>query len=227
VPWHMIRSFGATDYPAVMRYRDPQTGSCRLRTSTCADLTPAMRKKDRWYVAGWKVHLSIYPGDYARAISALRAVEARLAPTGLVYKYAASQQLYKAFAGEVKGKFATLYCKAPTDIRPIVCLVDQLFTQEGIIPVSRKKIDQLDGLKHEFALTGGYCFVRYGAFCYTQGILDLTDANREPLADNRQRPFPAFTDTALLAGQFELFKDLVHHCPPGGRFIAHAGENRR
>jgi hypothetical protein len=210
-----------------MRIRDPQTGSYGFRTSTCAALTPAMRRKNRWYVAGWKIHLSIYPGDYARVLAALRLFETRVGPTELVYKYAASQQLYKAFAGEVKGKFATVYCKMPTDIRPIVYLVNQLFTQEGIVPVSRRKIDQLDGLKHEFALIGGYCFVRYGAFCYTQGILDLSDANREPLADDRHRPFPAFTDAALLAGQIELFRDLVHHCPPGSGIISHAGGSGR
>ena len=74
--WNTIRSFGATDYPAVRRIRDPQTGFYDFQTSTCAALTPAMRKKDRWYVAGWKIHLSVYPGEYARALAALRLFEA-------------------------------------------------------------------------------------------------------------------------------------------------------
>jgi hypothetical protein len=208
----MVRSFGATDYQAVMRYRDPQTRSIGFRTTTCAALTRAMRKKDNWFVAGWKVHLSIYPGDFARVLPALRLFEASIAATGLVYKYAASQQLYRAFAGEVRGKFATVYCKVPTDVRPIVYRVNQLFTQEGITPVSRTKINQLAGLRYELPMTGGYCFVRYGAFCCTPGILDLTDADRPPFADDRRLPFPAFRNPDRLAGELEIFKDLIQ--PP-------------
>jgi len=209
VSWHTIRSFGATDYQAVMRYRDPGTQSFRFRTSTSCALTLEMRKKDKWYVGGWKIHLSIYPADYARALLALRLFEDRMAPTGLVYKYAASRRLYESFAGEVKGKFATIYCKAPTDIPTVIYLLNQIFTQEGITPVGRAQINGLDGLKHELRLIGGYGFVRYGAFCYTNGILDLTDANREPMPDNRRRPFPRFTDPTRLEGEMALFADLV------------------
>lgn len=207
--WHTIRAFGATDYQAVMRYRDPNTQSFRFRTSTCRALTPEMRKKDRWYVGGWKMHLSIYPADFAKALIALRLFEDRTAPTGLVYKYACSRRLYEGFAGEVKGKFATIYCKAPTDIPTVVHLLNQLFTQEGITPLGRTQINALDGLKHELPLIGGYGFVRYGAFCYTNGVLDLTDADREPMPDNRRRPFPRFTDPNRLAGEMAEFMDLV------------------
>jgi hypothetical protein len=73
-----------------------------------------MRRKEAWYVAGWKVHLSIYPANFAAVLPALRIFETRVAASGLVYKYAASKKLYEGFAGEVKGKFATIYCKAPT-----------------------------------------------------------------------------------------------------------------
>ena len=207
--WHTIRSFGATDYPAVMRYRDPDTGTFRFRSSTSDALTPEMRKKGKWYVGGWKIHWSIYPADYAKALLALRLFEDRMAPTGLVYKYAASRRVYESFAGEVKGKFATIYCKVPTDVSTVVYLLNQLFTQEGITPVGRPQINGLDGLKHELKLIGGYGFVRYGAFCYTNGVLDLTDANREPMPDTRRRPFPRFTDPTRLAGEMALFTDLL------------------
>jgi hypothetical protein len=209
VSWHTIRSFGATDYPAVMRFREPDTGIFRFRASTSDVLTPAMRKKDRWYVAGWKLHLSIYPADYPKALLALRLFEDRMAPTGLVYKYAASRRLYEGFSGEVKGKFATIYCIAPTDVPTVIYLLNQLFLQEGITPVGRGLIDSLDGLKHELPLIGGYGFVRYGAFCYTNGILDLTNVNREPMADSRRRPFPRFTDPTRLEGEMDVFRDLL------------------
>ena len=209
MPWHTIRSFGATDYQAVMRYRDANMRSFRFRSSPCCALTPAMRKKDKWYVGGWKIHLSIYPADYAKALLALRLFDGRVAPTGLVYKYAGSKRLYESFSGEVKGKFATIYCKAPTDIPTVIYLLNQLFTQEGITPVGRTQINKLDGLKHELRLIGGFGFVRYGAFCYTNRILDLTDPNREPMPDNRRRPFPRFKDPNRLAGEMAVFMDLV------------------
>ena len=209
VAWHTIRSFGATDYQAVMRYWDADLQAFRFRSSTCCALTPEMRKKDKWYVGGWKIHLSIYPADYAKALLALRLFEDRIAPTGLVYKYAASRRLYECFSGEVKGKFATIYCKAPTDVPTIVYLLNQLFTQEGITPVDRGLINTLDGLKHELQLIGGYSFVRYGAFCYTNGILDLTDPTKEPITDSRRRPFPHFRDATRLAGEMAAFKRLL------------------
>lgn len=194
-----------------MRYRDKDSQAFRFRFATCRELTPEMRKKNKWYVAGWKIHLSIYPSDYSKALTALRLFEGRMAPTGLVFKYAASKRLYEGFAGEVKGKFATVYCKTPTDIAPVVYLVNQLFTQDGITPVDRNIIDTLEGLKHELPLIGGYGFVRYGAFCYTNGILDLSAAHRKPFPDNRRRPFPEFRDPARLAGERDLFKDLIAH----------------
>ena len=207
--WHTIRSFGATDYPAVMRHWDPVAQSFKLRFSTSDALTPEMRKKDKWYVGGWKIHWSIYPADYAKALLALRLFEDRMAPTGLVYKYAASRREYDNLVGAAKGKFATIYCKAPTDVTAIVYLMNQLFTQEGITPVARAQINTLEGLKHELKLSGGYAYVRYGAFCYTNGILDLTDASREPMRDSRRRPFPTFTDPTRLAGETALFSDLL------------------
>ncbi len=207
--WHTIRSFGATDYQAVMRYWDADLQAFRFRSSTSGVLTQEMRKKDKWYVGGWKIHLSIYPADYAKALLALRLFEDRIAPTGLVYKYAASRRLYEYFVGEVKGKFATIYCKAPTDIPTIIYLLNQFFTQEGITPVDRALISALTGLKHELNLIGGYGFVRYGAFCYTNGILDLTDPTREPMTDSRRRPFPHFRDVARLAGEMAAFKGLL------------------
>ena len=207
--WHTIRAFGATDYQAVMRYRDPNMRSFRFRSSTCSALTPEMHKKGRWYVGGWKMHLSIYPADYAKALIALRMFEARTVPAGLVYKYAGSRRLYEGFAGEVKGKFATIYCKAPTDIPTIVYLMNLLFAQQGITPVARSQINRFVGLKHELQLIGGYGFVRYGAFCYTNGVLDLTDAKREPMPDNRRLAFPRFTDPTRLAGEMAVFMDLV------------------
>ena len=209
--WRKIRSFGATDYQAVMRYRDEDSQSFRLRFAACSELTPAMRKKNKWYVAGWKIHLTIYPSDYPKALMALRLFEDRMASTGLVYKYAASKLLYEGFEGEVKGKFATIYCKAPTDIAPVVYLVNQLFTQDGLTPVGRNIIDALDGLKHELPLIGGFGFVRYGAFCYTNGILDLSAADRKPMPDNRHRAFPEFRDPARLAGEMDLFKEIIAH----------------
>lgn len=213
----MIRSFGASDYPAVMRYRDPDTGQFRFRSSTSRRLTREMRRKDRWYVAGWKLHLSIYPADYARALPALRLFEDRVAPTGLVYKYAASKRIYESFVGEVRGKFATIYCRAPSEIPTAIYLLNQLFTQEGITPVDRRTIDSLDGLKVELPLLGGYGFVRYGAFCYTNGILDPTDASREPMQDSRQCPFPRFRDPIRLAEDIAVFRDLLQPgFPPAG-----------
>lgn len=207
--WHTIRSFGATDYPALMRQWDPDAQSFKLRLSTSGALTPKMRKQDKWYVGGWKIHWSIYPADYAKALLAIRLFEDRMVSTDLVYKYAASRRRYERFAGEVKGKFATIYCKAPTDVPTVVYLLNQLFIQEGITPVGRSQINALEGLKHELKLFGGYAFIRYGAFCYTNGILDLTDANREPMPDNRRRPFPRFTDPNRLAGEMALFADLL------------------
>jgi hypothetical protein len=209
VAWHTIRTFGATDYEAVMRHWDPDTRSFGFRFSTCNALTPAMRKKNKWYVTGWKIHLSIYPADYAKTLPALRLFEERMSSTGLVYKYAASKRLYESFTGEVKGKFATIYCKGPTNIPTVVNLMNQLFTQEGITPVRRASIDRLDGLKHELPLIGGFCFVRYGAFCYTKGILDLTDPVSSPMPDSRHRPFPKFKDPARLADEIAVFKDLI------------------
>lgn len=177
-----------------------------------------MRNKDPWYVAGWKIHLSIYPAEYANALAALGLFDERMAPTGLVYKYARSRQLYEGFSGEVKGKFATIYCKAPTDVPAIIQLINLLFTQDGITPVSSDKIKGLDGLSHELPLVGGYGFVRYGAFCYTNGILDLTDADRKPMSDSRRLPFPRFKDPDRLAGEIEVFKDLLvpSFVPPDG-----------
>jgi hypothetical protein len=192
-----------------MRFWDPASRAFRFRTVTCSALTREMRKTNRWYVAGWKIHLSIYPGDYAKALPALRLFEDRVAPTGLVYKYAASRGLYEGFEGEVKGKFVTVYCKAPDEIPPTIHLINQLFVQEGITPVAHARIDELDGLRHEFPLVGGYGFVRYGAFCYTKGILDLTDPSRAPLRDNRHLPFPRFRDPARLAAQIDLFDDWI------------------
>ncbi len=217
--WHMIRSFGATDYRAIMRYWDPQAQSFRFRSSTSNALTPELRKKNKWYVGGWKIHLSIYPTDYPKALPALRLFEDRMAPTGLVYKYAASKHLYESFVGEVKGKFATIYCKTPTDIPTVAYLLNQLFTQEGITPVGETQVNSLDGLKHELPLIGGYGFVRYGAFCYTNGILDLTDADREPLQDSRRLPFPRFKDPTRLTCEMDVFMDLVapHRSPHPGR----------
>jgi len=211
--WHAIRSFGTTDYTAYMRYWDKPRQCFRLRSSTCAALTREMREKERWYVAGWKIHLSIYPADYPKALPALRIFEERMAPSGLVYKYAASRSIYEGFDGEVKGKFATMYCKTPSEVPAIIPLINQLFVQQGITPVSRAKIDRLDGLRHELPLTGGFGFVRYGAFCYTNGILDLTDASRAPLRDSRHRPFPQFTDPARLADEIAVFGDLLSEHP--------------
>jgi hypothetical protein len=207
--WHTIRSFGEADYTAVMRMWDPRSRAFRFRSSTCSALTREMRRKDAWYVAGWKVHLSIYPANYAAALPALKIFETRIAASGLVYKYAASKQLYEGFSGEVKGKFATIYCKAPTDVPTVIQLINQLFTQEGITPVNRAIIETLDGLRHEIPLSGGYGFVRYGAFCYTNGILDLTDPGHDPMRDNRHLPFPRFSDPARLAGEMDTFMHLV------------------
>ncbi len=207
--WHTIRSFGATDYTAVMRHWDPDAQSFKLRLSTSGALTPAMRKQDKWYVGGWKIHWSIYPADYAKALLALKLFEDRVASTGLVYKYAASRRIYERLAGEVKGKFATIYCKTPVDVSMVVLLMNQLFVQEGITPLARTQINALKGLKHELKLIGGYAFVRYGAFCYTNAILDLTDASRKPMRDSRRRPFPRFTDPTRLAGEMALFADLI------------------
>jgi len=207
--WHVIRSFGDSDHQAYMRFWDPVSHAFRFRTLTCSALTREMRKKDRWYVAGWKIHLSIYPADYARALPALRLFEDRVASAGLVYKYAASRRLYEGFEGEVKGKFLTIYCQTPDEIPPVIHLINQLFTREGITPVARSRIDELEGLRHELPLVGGYGFVRYGAFCYTNGLLDLTDPSREPMHDNRHLPFPRFRDPARLAAEIDLFNDLV------------------
>ena len=214
--WHAIRSFGTTEHTAYMRYWDKARQSFRLRSSPCSALTREMRRKNRWYVAGWKIHLSIYPADYAKVLPALRIFENRMAPTGLVYKYAASKKIYESFEGEVKGKFATIYCKAPTDVPSITTLINQLFTQEGVTPVSQGRIETLEGLHHEVPLVGGFGFVRYGAFCYTNGILDLTDAGRAPLRDSRLRPFPQFTDPTRLADEMAAFSDVLAQDPPTG-----------
>ncbi len=211
--WHAIRSFGATDYRAYMRFWDKERQSFRLRSSTCKALNPALRKQNKWYVAGWKIHLSIYPSDYAKVLPGLRSFENRMAPLGLVYKYAASKKIYEEFEGEVKGKFATIYCKTPADVPPIIQLVNQLFTREGITPVSRDRIGAFEGLRHELPLSGGFGFVRYGAFCYTNGILDLTDAGRAPLRDNRLRPFPSFRDSSRLTDEIAVFSSVLSEHP--------------
>ena len=192
-----------------MRYWDKARQSYHLRSSLCSALTPEMRRKNKWYVAGWKIHLSIYPADYAKALPALRIFENRMADTGLVYKYAASRKIYESFEGAVKGKFATIYCVSPVDVPPIIHLINQLFTQEGITPVNPAKIEALDGLRHELPLVGGFGFIRYGAFCYTNGILDLTDANRGPLRDNRRRAFPLFKDPNRLSSDIAVFSEVL------------------
>jgi hypothetical protein len=207
--WHTIRSFGRSDHTATMRWWDKERQTHCFRSSPCAALTPEMRRQHRWYVAGWKVHLSIYPADYAKALPALRIFENRMAPSGLVYKYAAAKKIYEGFEGEVKGKFATIYCKTPADLPPIIHLVNQLFTQEGLTPVRRSIIDALDGLRHELPLVGGFGFARYGAFCYTNGILDFSDPGRAPLRDNRQLAFPHFRDPARLESEIEVFQDVL------------------
>jgi hypothetical protein len=207
--WHAIRSFSTADYLAYMRYWDKDRQVFRFRISSCADLTREARRQRRWYVPGWKVHLSIYPADYARSLPALRLFEDRMASTGLVYKYAASKQLYEAFEGAVKGKFATIYCRAPTEVPSVIHLINQLFTQEGVTPVSRHRIDELAGLRHELPLVGGFGFVRYGAFCYTNGILDLSDAARSPLRDNRLLPFPRFSDPCRLEHEIRAFRNVL------------------
>ena len=172
-----------------------------------------MRRKDAWYVAGWKLHLSIYPADYALALPALRMFEDRIADQGLVFKYAASRKLYGEFSGAVKGKFATIYCKAAADIRPIVHLINQLFTQDGITPLDARAVQSLEGLGHELPMVGGYGFVRYGAFCYTKGILDLTDPQRAPMPDDRSRSIPAFRNPDFLKDQMAAFEDLILRQP--------------
>lgn len=211
--WHAIRSFGATDHMAYMRYWDKARQRFRLRSSTCAALTPEMRKQQRWYVAGWKIHLSIYPADYPKALPAIRIFEERMASSSLVYKYAASRSIYESFEGEVKGKFATMYCKAPSEVPAIISLINRLFIEQGITPVSRTRIDLLDGLRHELPLTGGFGFVRYGAFCYTNGILDLTDASRAPLRDSRHQPFPRFRNPARLTDEIAVFSSVLCEHP--------------
>jgi hypothetical protein len=207
--WYTIRSFGDTDYTAVKRMWDPRSRSFCLCSSSCNRLTREMRRKDAWYVAGWKLHLSIYPADYPAALPALMKFEDRFATSGLVYKYAGSKKLYEDFVGEVKGKFATIYCKTPADVPTVIQQINQIFAQEGVTPVSRTTIEALDGLRHEIPLTGGYGFARYGAFCYTNGIIDLTDPGREPMPDSRHLPFPRFSDPARLAGEIDAFIHLV------------------
>lgn len=209
----MIRSFGATDYTAVKRQWDPATRSYRFEISTSNALTRDMRRSERWYVGGWKIHLSIYPADYAKALLALKLFEERVAAMGLVYKYASSKKLYERFVGEVKGKFATVYCKSAADIPKVILLVNQMFTQEGITALNRSRIAQLPGLRHELPLVDGFGFVRYGAFCYTNGILDLTDADRQPMRDSRHRPFPRFTDPTRLEDEIDVFRDLMMPTP--------------
>jgi hypothetical protein len=159
------------------------------------------------------MHLTIYPADYAKALGALSTFEERTASAGLVFKYAGSRRLYEDFAGEVKGKFATIYCKAPADIPTVVYLLNPLFTQQGMTPVARAQINTFAGLRHELPLIGGYGFVRYGAFCYTNGVLDLTDASREPMRDTRRRPFPSFRDPARLEAEMDAFRDLIQPVP--------------
>jgi len=215
--WHAIRSFGTTDHKAYMRFWDKESQSFHFRSTTCAALTREMRRRNRWYVAGWKIHLSIYPADYSKALPALRIFENRMAAANLVYKYAASKKIYGDFEDAVKGKFATVYCKAPSEVPPVIYLINQLFTQEGITPVSPARISVLDGLRHELPLIGGFGFVRYGAFCYTNGILDLTDASRAPLQDNRHRPFPRFKDPTRLANEMEAFREVLLGQPPFSR----------
>ena len=207
--WYTIRSFVDNDYPAVMRMWDPRSRSFCFRKSTCNRLTWEMLCNEAWYVAGWKVHVSIYPAEYPAALPALMKFEDRIAASGLVYKYVGSKKLYEGFVGEVKGKFATIYCKTPADVPTVIQQINQIFTHEGITPVSRTTIETLEGLRHEIPLTGGYGFVRYGAFCYTNGILDLTDPSREPMRDSRRLPFPRFSDPARLAGEMDAFMHLI------------------
>lgn len=211
----MIRSFGDSRYAAVRRQWDPQRRSHRFVVASCDTLTRDMRREHDWYVAGWKIHLSIYPGDYASALPALRLFEDRLAAKGLVYKYAASRRMYEAFMGDVKGKFATIYCQSAADVPPVIYLVNQLFTQEGITPVSRAIVDSLPGLRHELPLIDGFGFVRYGAFCYTKGLLDLSDPERAPMRDSRHRPYPRFNDPSRLEGEMDAFRGLIVASPQG------------
>ncbi|BBO84541.1 hypothetical protein [Desulfosarcina ovata] len=209
MPWHSIRSFRDSDYTAIMRDCEMHTQTFFFRRSTTREITPQMRRQVQWYVAGWKIHLSIYPAEYARVLPSLQLFENRMASTGLVYKYAASKRHYENFSGLVKGKFATLYCKSAEDIPPIIQLVNQIFTQDGITPVSKKIIGTAKGLRHELPLIGGYGFVRYGAFCYTRQILDLTDPQHEPFEDDRYHPYPQFRNPSLLDGEIGRFKNVI------------------
>lgn len=211
----MIRSFSVSNYTAVRRQWEPERRSHRFVVASSRTLTRGMRRENDWYVAGWKVHLSIYPADYARALPALRLFEARTAAMGLVYKYAASRKQYEAFTGDVKGKFATIYCQSAADVSPVIYLANQLFTQEGVTPVSRALIDGLPGLRHELPLVDGYGFVRYGAFCFNKAILDLTDPDRPPMTDNRHRAYPQFNDPARLETEMEAFRGVIAAPPQG------------
>ncbi len=222
VTWHTIGSFRKSDYKAVARYWDESRQSFRLRSSTVGSLTPQMRRDLKWYVAGWKIHLTIYPSDYEKARRAVQYFAVHTASEGLVFKYARSKAVYESFSGEVEGKFATIYCKGPNDIRPVSNLFNDLFTGAAIMPVEKNIIENLTGLRHELPLAGGFGFVRYGVFCYTNMILDPTEPTRHPFADNRHRPFPSFSNPTLLAKEIAVFEDLLP--APGRQLVFEAKE---
>ena len=204
-----MRAFSAASYPAVRRVCDSKTGRYSFQQTTTDKLTRPMRQQQNWHVAGWKLHIAVYPADYTQALLALRAFEERFEITGLVYKYAASRQSYENFTGAVRGKFATIYCTAPSDIPPTLELVNHFFGDHGITPLNRRTIDSLEGLRYELPLLGGFGFVRYGAFSYQRELLDLSDPQREPLVDDRCRPFPEFSDPDYLVDELVQFNDLI------------------
>ena len=216
--WHTFGSFRKSDYKAFARYWDESRQAFKFRSSTVDSLTPQMRRERNWYVAGWKIHLSIYPADYEKARRAVQYFAVHTASAGLVFKYARSKSVYETFSGEVAGKFATIYCMGPENIRPISSLFNELFTGAAIMPVEKDIIESLSGLSHELPLVGGFGFVRYGVFCYTNAILDPTEPSRYPIADNRHRPFPSFSDPTLLAKEIAVFEDLL---PAPGRDLVY------
>lgn len=217
-PWHLIRAFSDAAYPAVMRVRDAVSGRYAFQRTTTDQLTRRMRQQQAWHVAGWKLHIAVYPGEYALALPALRALDVRLEPTGLVLKYAVSKRLYENLAGAVKGKFATIYCMGPADVPPTVRQLNAVFAGHGITPLNRRTIATMEGLRHELPLVGGYGFVRYGAFSLQRELLDLSDPQRHPLTDDRLRPYPRFSSADFLEDQLALFKDLI---------VTRAGETPR
>jgi len=209
VIWHTIGSFRQSKYKAFSRYWDESQQAHKFRSTTVGDLTPRMRRELKWHVAGWKIHLSIHPSDYEKARRAIQYFAVHTASVGLVFKYARTKAIYESFSGEVAGKFATIYCKGPDNIRPISTLFNSLFTGAAIVPVNKDVIDKLTGLRHELPLSGGFGFVRYGVFCYTNTILDPTEPTRHPIQDNRHRPFPSFSDPTMLAKEIAVFEDLL------------------